>query len=414
MSLLFRAGRPDDVPVVARLASHSFPALGISLREWEDTLLDSPHGGVETLWVGERDGHVIAACRLFGFEQWIGGRAIRTMGLGTVAISPLTRRQGLAGQLTCSAFEQARARGEVASALYPFRTSFYRKLGYGIAGEVHQFRIPPAALPGHGGRSRVTLVETPEDREAVARIYDAWAPRQTGQLRRRTQSWELVWQRDTRHGALYRDEGGSPAGYVVFRYLAAPPRGGRTVEVEEIVWLDRPARLALYAWLASLSDQWDQLLYRAHPEEGFPEHLAELRFPADDVPRWHFWFSAATALYGPMFRLLDFARAWGERTVGTGREIALALEVHDEQIVENAGNWTLRLAGGSVEVSREPIPAPDLRIQIGIEALSRLFIGALSPSVAVATGLASVDHPERLADLDSLLRLPRPWTFDRF
>src|SRR5690606_35919490 len=117
LSLAFRQGRADDVPAVARLVQHSFPAATSALRDTEDYLLDSPHGGLETLWVGERDGRVIAACRLLRFRQWIGGRDLPIMGLATVAIAPTERRQGIAARLIESAFEHARDRGDAASLL---------------------------------------------------------------------------------------------------------------------------------------------------------------------------------------------------------------------------------------------------------------------------------------------------------
>ncbi|HET7321022.1 MAG TPA: sterol carrier protein domain-containing protein, partial [Longimicrobiaceae bacterium] len=56
----------------------------------------------------------------------------------------------------------------------------------------------------------------------------------------------------------------------------------------------------------------------------------------------------------------------------------------------------------------------DVTLRLGISALSRLFIGSLAPSDAVAAGLAEADRPERLPHLDAALRLPEPWTFDRF
>jgi predicted acetyltransferase len=414
LSLIFRPGRPDDVPAAAPIASHSFPNVGLSPGEWESRLSDSPHGGVETLWVGEQEGRLVAACRLYRFEQYVGGTALATMGLGTVAISPTHRRRGLARQLVAAGFREARERGDVASALYPFRTSFYRDLGYGMAGEVHQFGFPPRALPDDPGRERVRLVESDEDRAEVAGLYARWAPHQTGQLRRTDRAWEPVWQQGTRHGVVYRDEAGRAGGYLIFRYHGDAQRGGRVVEVEEIAWTERAARLALYGWLASLSDQWDTILYRAHPEEAFPEHLSELRHPLEGVPRWHFWFAPAAVTYGPMFRLLDVAKAWSLRAAQPEASATVALEVHDPQIAENSGPLVLRMEGGRIEVLERQPSAVDVRVHIGIEALSRLFIGALSPTAALLAGAARVDRPELIPRLEYLLRVPRPWTFDRF
>lgn len=414
MSLIFRSARLEEVPAVARIVSHSFPWKGATQRELEEVLTESPLGGLSDLWVGEDDGRIVASCLLYSFRQWIGRREIPAMGLGAVAISATSRRRGLAGRLIGSAFEVARERGDLTSALFPFRTSFYRKLGYGLAGEIQQYRIPPTALPDDDGRRRVELVESSEDRSALMAVYDRWAPRQTGQMVRTPRSWEQVWQKDTRRAVLHRDEDGTPTGYAVFRYAQDPAKNYRAIEVEEIVWIGRAARAALYGWMASLSDQWEEIVYRAHPDEGFAEHLAETRFPRDDGPRWHYWFPAATTMYGPMFRLLDVAGAWRSRRVRPGPALRVALEVHDPSIDANAGDWLLTIEDGAVEVEKGPGEGADLRLRLGIDALSRIYIGAISSGLAVRTGIAHADDESRLGQLEKLLRVPRPWTFERF
>jgi predicted acetyltransferase len=45
------------------------------------------------------------------------------------------------------AFRHSLERGDLASALYPFRVTFYERLGYGLAGEVLQYQLPPESLP---------------------------------------------------------------------------------------------------------------------------------------------------------------------------------------------------------------------------------------------------------------------------
>jgi predicted acetyltransferase len=334
------------------------------------------------------------------------------MGLAGVAIAPTHRRRGLAGALVSSGFGHAMERGDVASALYPFRTRFYARLGYGMAGEALQYQFPPEALPDSPERAAVRLVDLATDLPALRRVYDTWAPRDNGQLERMEHSWNRVLEGD-RDAVLYQNGRGEVEGYLVFRYHAGEPRAGRAMEVEEIVWTSAAARRGLYGWLGSLGDQWRQIVYRAHPEEGFAERLSELRNDAREVRRWHFWFPAATVQMGPMFRLLDVERAFQLRRVPEDVKLTLGLEVADEQIARNRGSWRLRLEDGSAQVERTDGPA-EATLSLGIGTLSRLFVGALSPSAAVACDLARIDRPDLLRALDAALLLRRPWMFDRF
>jgi hypothetical protein len=193
----------------------------------------------------------------------------------------------------------------------------------------------------------------------------------------------------------------------------------------------------------------------SHPDEAFPEHIGTLRRPGLRAQRWYHWFPVSTTLAGPMFRLLDVDGAWAVRRIRPGPPLSVAPDVTDAQIAENRGARRLLLADGRVRVMADDglgdgdregdrvgpgsvwgndvsgdgdtgdgaagdggsgagDGPPEIRLSIGIEPLSRIYIGALTPSAAVLAGLATVDRPELLAWLDALLALPKPWTFDRF
>lgn len=409
----FRFAREDEIPEIARLVGHSF--VGRTQEQLEEALGSGPFGGVEILWIGEEDGLPTSACHLIRFHQWVGGARLPMMGLALVTVSPTHRRRRVAGRLVASGLRQARERGDVVSALYPFRIRFYEDLGYGLAGEAHQYLLPPDHFPDSPERLRVTLARGADDLAAVRALYDRWAPTQSGQLDRH--GHDGLWKRaldGERAAVVYRGEGGEPEGYAVVRYRSDLPPQERFLEVDERVWLTSAARRGLHAWLGSLGDQWPRVAYRAHPEEGFGGLVREPRLPLGSAPGWGLWFPSATLLAGPMFRLLDVTAAWGARSVAPDARLTLGLEVRDPQLPENDGPWRLRLEDGRVAVESGRGGGADVSLRLSVSALSRLFVGALAPSAAVDAGLAEADRPERLAALDAALRLPRPWTFDRF
>lgn len=416
MSETYRPARPEEVSEVARLEMHSFPSTLRDQAWWEDRLVNGPNGGLESLWVGEENGRLVAACQLFWKRQWIGGEALPVMGLGSVAIAPTHRRRGLAQRFLTAAFEHTRERGDIGSALYPFRASFYEKLGYGLAGEAHQYQIPPALLPDdREARERVRLVDTEDDEAAMRAVYAEAVRTQTGQMDRTERNWTNVWGGEGQAAVVYWGEGGEAEGYAIVRYRSDLPVTQRFLEVEERMWLTLGAQRGIYAWLSSLGDQWREVVYRAHPEEGFGDRISEPRLPLLANPGWGLWFPSATLLRGPMFRLLDVPGALARRTLVGDAEMTLALEVDDEQVPENRGPWRVRLEGGRMEV--EPLRdagAVDASLSLPVETLSRIYIGALAPWQAVAGGLASIDRPEVIQVLDFAFHLPRPWMFDRF
>ena len=64
-----------------------------------------------------------------------------------MAVSPEHRRRGV-GEACCAPLcASLRQRGQHLSMLYPFRSSYYRRLGYGVIEYVHQLAMAPANLP---------------------------------------------------------------------------------------------------------------------------------------------------------------------------------------------------------------------------------------------------------------------------
>jgi predicted acetyltransferase len=369
-------------------------------------------GGTDTLLVGSDGARLVAACQLHPLRQWIAGEAVGVTGIGTVAISPAHRKRGIARDLVAFALRAGRERGDTGSALFPFRVSFYRRLGYGLAGEAHQYRIPPRSLPDDEGRQHIEMMDDDDARTDALTLYGEWIRQQTGQLARSMRLWLHILADDGRALFGWRAPDGSLEGYALVIYRTDLPPAERFLEVDELIWTTERARRGLYGWLASLDDQWQQIVLRALPAQRMGDWLSEPLLPHGAAPAWRLWAPAATLMTGPMFRLLDVRGAFEGRRVEDGPPMACTFDVADDVLPENAGSWRIALDAGRAAVERAG--ASDLTLRLDVSTLSRIFIGALAPSAALAAGLLECDRPEMLRLLDAALTLPEPWTFDRF
>jgi Sterol carrier protein domain len=88
--------------------------------------------------------------------------------------------------------------------------------------------------------------------------------------------------------------------------------------------------------------------------------------------------------------------------------------VEDEQIPENAGHWCLTLDEGRPTIERGEPTGVDATMKVSSEILSRIFIGALTPSEAVNQSAIWIEGLDMLPALNAAFSLPRPWTFDGF
>jgi predicted acetyltransferase len=413
MTELFRPARSDDLRMVADLMAQSFPDRGRSRTDWEHELLTDPRGGFELFWVADAGGELRAACQLLRFEQWIAGAPIPIMGLAKVAVSAVHRRRGLGRRMITAAFARSRDRGDLASALYPFRAEFYAALGYGQAGQAIQYRLPPAALPPFTEREHFQVVRSDSQRAAVRDVYDRWIRQETGQLGRGEPAWNWFFDSPKHLTLLYRSPAGQAEGYAIVRSRSDLGGSLPALEVEERGWLTRSARRGFYGWLASIGDQWGEVIYRAHPSERIDLLLRDGAV-STEYARWGLWRTNAAVLSGPMFRLLDLPAALARRSVSPEISATVNLDVVDGQLPANQGIWHLQIADGRIHATGAAGEDADADLAISIGTLSQLYAGSISPSEAVAAGLAEIDDTQVLSELDRALRIPTPWTFTRF
>jgi predicted acetyltransferase len=412
-SLNFRYARTAELDDIARLVSHSFPGPTRPV-DWIREQLEAPRfgGGAETLFIGESGGRPVAALQIHPLRQWACGRELACAGIGTVSVSPAHRRRRIGGELVTASLRAAAERGDVISALYPFRVSFYQELGYGQAGEAVQYQVAPHMLPDAPERAAVELLDDNDARAEALRLYNDWAPTQNGQLARSALMWAEQVPKHDRVLVGYRDDQRALRGYALAIYRTDLPPAERYLEIDELVWTTPAARRGLYAWVASLGDQWREVLIRGLPSHRLGDWIREPRLPSGSAPTWQLWAPAATVMAGTMVRILDVEHAWDGRPLGSDAPLDVTFEVRDAQLDGNSGVWRIVSDDGVARAARHT--GRDASLRLDISTLSRVWAGALPASAAVAAGLAECSDSAVLASLDAALASPEPWTFDRF
>ncbi|UCC26458.1 MAG: GNAT family N-acetyltransferase [Gemmatimonadales bacterium] len=351
----------DHIPAMASLWAEAFPEKPAERRARE-IREGFTYGDLTDCWVVEVEGRLAGALRTYRLEMNLWGRRLPTMGLAGVAVAPDFRRRGIGRRMCVEALRIARDRGDVLCALYPFRASFYRELGFALAGDVHRYRFHPTSMPMYPGWDRVE--RAPEDgRELAVRLYGSVAPRTNGLLTRVDRMFSFLRRKST-YLYLHRDGRGRATGYVAVRGRGGPPERSR-LRVIELIAEDREAYLGLLGWLSVQRDQWGTIVYDAVPGEDFQQRLGHPRIEGSGSPRG-LWFHSANILRGPMIRLLDMGTALQtlEELPRVGARPGLSLQdgtiqVRDLELPENQGCWRDGESGEStLDPARGPVLSP--------------------------------------------------------
>ncbi len=192
-----------------------------------------------------------------------------------------------------------------------------------------------------------------------------------------------------------RAGGGRIEGYMLVWYGRSRTPERRPLGIREIVAADPAAYGRLIGFVSRQRDLWRRVRYDALPDERFDHLLTDPRPPGHATAR-RLWAETARVIRGPMFRVVDVARAFTmRRKWGAAPPFEFMMDVADPQLPGNAGPWRVRFDGRTASIrpasdgGRNSASTP-VRLRVDAPTLAELYAGELSVEAAVRLGSAHV------------------------
>lgn len=314
------------------------------------------------------DGKPVAGASRSTMAQNVRGTLYPCGGIWGVAVHPSARRSGYARRLVGELLVAMRAEGSALTALYPFRESFYARLGYTtfpqprITSFAPQVLLPLLRVDLEGAVELLSIADGVEPYLAYLEHFQRshhgfglFDREQTaGGLRVSNHAWLALARRDARVvGVMTYENQGDP----------------RRMLVRSFYCDDYGARYLLLEWFARHIDQISEVEVRLLPGE-----LPETWLP-DLNPQYR-----SGPGHAPMGRVLDVARLGGME-VGAGEFVA---RVRDEQCPWNEGVYQFRAVDGRLQVT--PGATDDAACELTIAGLSALIYGTHEPETFALRG----------------------------
>jgi predicted acetyltransferase len=388
----------DAYPIMHVDSADAFDRFVISLRESENY--------AEARWaVAERDGALAGVMRLYDYEMNLRGRDALAGGLGSLGVSALHKRRGVAGALIAWYLDDYRRRGAAFGVLYPFRLDFYRKLGFGYGTPVHRYRFAPGELRDDGARGTPRILGE-ADAEALIAFHERMRATTSG-LFKRHRVPALRALRDPELRLVGIEDGGELRGLMQVKAIAGPDpvRNRDELLVRDLLAEDDGYAAALRGYLRAQRDQFARIVIEA---QDAALYLAAAD-PSDDsnvavaVPAGH---RVAETGLGMMYRILDVERAFAHLPPSRDA-LVVQVRIDDPTLGATAGDWTFRFDARAAP-RRDEAAAPDATLSIGIHDLSSVVAGSLRLRDVVRHGIATVEPRERAAAVDAAFAADRP------
>jgi predicted acetyltransferase len=302
-------------------------------------------------------GVAIAACPTL--TQNVRGKIFKMGGVAAVSTHPKARRKGYIRKLMRYAYEQFKNDDRPLSCLYPFRESFYERLGYVTFPQSRQAIFNAANLQ--------PLLEKDLDGEVELALsgeaYDAY------------HDFILEMQPQIHGMAIFEDSQKESAKANRAWLLQAKVDGkvvglmGYTLKGEEMMnytllatrfyYINSKGKYRLLEWIARHIDQAEEV---------------RIWLPAYEQPNT--WFSDIRPTIEPVFvapmgRVLNVGEIKGMK-VGPG---SFTAEIRDDDCPWNNGTWKFESDSGKLNVS----PAQNPDCMLTIQGLSALIYGVNNP-----------------------------------
>ncbi len=321
--------------------------------------------------------------------QNVRGKIYSASGVWDVATHPNERRKGYSRQVLERLLADARDEGAAFSALYPYKESFYERLGYTTFPQPCIAEFPTSALapllkmdlPGavelvpieQGYRAyRTYLRQQQQNIHGMALFDGSRAIELRGQ-----EVWLAIARVD-----------GVPVGMMSYRIQGF----GGTMTVYRLFYDDSRARYLLLEWLARHVDQVKSIKISLPPFEQPGTWLADLNV-------------SLSASKTPLGRVADVAAIGGMQS-GPGRFTA---RISDPLCSWNEGRYAFETIEGVLHVG----PTDEADCDLGIQALSALVFGTHDPGDLLYRGWGN-PAPETQATMRAMFPRRLPYLHEGF
>jgi predicted acetyltransferase len=401
----------DDRDRLARTRMLCYSAASSELDAIRDRLIVEPRNRSADFLLAEQDGVPVGTATGLRLTLWARGGSVPCQGVAWVGTIKTHRRGstggsagGIATQLMRETLRIARERGQVVSALMPFRASFYEHFGYGLVERRVDWTVPLAVMPP----GRFDGMRYYEDRDLAALVECRQRIARRGQcdMERPAAYWELFLKRAS-DGFFVVDRPEADGPVRGWAYFRDSTENGRTLLRVVEMGYETPADLMrLLHFFGSLKDQYSAAVLTLPVDLPLNRLLRETQLPHRPVEHAVAEMRPYTRM---QLRVLDHPRFIQAMHLPSGTRGRATVAIRETE--GHASRLATEIAGGRANVGTA---TGDAQFECTDVTWASVVTGDLRATAAVELGLATCHDPAVARLLDAFAEGPPPFCGEYF
>ena len=345
--------------------------------------------------------------RLHSFEMNVHGRIVKAKGVGNVAVDLTRKKEHVSKEMMEYYHQWCLDEGASLAVLWPFRSDFYVKMGYGYGRKMNKYMFRPGDLP-RGSKKGVRFMSM-DDAEAMHACFNDYARGTHGMILKPKSFYERLFRR---YKVVGYEKDGMIEGFIAFKFrkLREDHFLLQNMEVEYLIYNSRGALGGLLAFLQTQLDQVERIEFTAMDDD--------LHFLSDDPRNGepHIFFTSQESNVqgvGMMYRVLDkegFIRELDHDFNGVSLNVRF--NVKDTFLPSNNGSMVVHFEGGKPVIGESGC---DVEVSLNVEWFSSLVMGVVDFRKLWLYGMVEVSDESYVEKLDTLFHVAKkPETIEEF
>ncbi|MDB5321116.1 MAG: GCN5-related N-acetyltransferase [Phycisphaerales bacterium] len=403
MSLTLTWRGRESAEIVGRTRALCYAPGVREVEAYQQRLAKDGRVTADDLLLAERDGVAVGTATSYSMNMWVRGRAVGCQGVAYVGTIKTHRRSGgIASQIMLETIRKGRERGQVLSALMPFRASFYEHFGYGVVERRATWTIPLSVLPA-GSSGGFELIEGADEARRACRQRMVEA----GQCDvERTPGMWTHWTTQENEGYVVGDRTADGSMRSWFVWSEQRENEKDVLVIDDLAFESIAALRRGLCFFGTLRDQYRAVRLTLPANVQLNRLLGETQVPHRSVTHDAAGVKTVTRM---QVRVLDHLRLIGG--------LQLPEHVRGSAVVgiaESEGTVrTLRIEiDGGRAVALDATAAPD--VECADRDWAAIAMGDLPAARAAEMGLIEVNRPAAVALLDAFAAGPAPFCNEYF